>query len=325
MLPDGLAPSPFQPSEEGRGETAAYHEAVVRAIVTIREYRVVELAGTTFTAIHHDSLMDEPGMDHDVLVKKEPKLAARLLDRYRKMVRSLYNTHQVIVEDKAEMLDDLTDTTRRQERAQMTRQESEGSHFSPVVETHSYPTQPGPSRYSPTPGPIHYPVITSSMEAQQGLKGVSESELPIENSDGWRFDWLGDGQQYTSSYGGTAQAAGGGDVVVTPVVSVEEEDPMEVQFESQEPVETPMEQDKPFDHAYCTESVCYGEEEPFLTMTAHETRLYFESYLGLNRLVLSDTSTMDTSDSDYVPSSRPFILETVRGLHASTVDSGHVL
>jgi hypothetical protein len=115
MLPDGLAPSPFQPSGEGRGETTAYHEAVVRAIATIREYRAVELAGTTFTAIPHDSLMDEPGMDHDVLVKKKPKLAARLLDRYRKMVGSLYNTHQVIVEDKVEMLDDLIDTTRRQE------------------------------------------------------------------------------------------------------------------------------------------------------------------------------------------------------------------
>jgi hypothetical protein len=115
MLPDGLAHSPVQPSGEGRGETAAYHEAVVRAIATIRECRAVELAGTTFTAIPHDSLMDEPGMDHDVLVKKKPKLAARLLDRYRKMVGSLYNTHQVIVEDKAEMLDDLTDTTRRQE------------------------------------------------------------------------------------------------------------------------------------------------------------------------------------------------------------------
>jgi hypothetical protein len=165
MLPDGLAPSPVQPSREGRGETAAYREAIVRAIATIREYRVVELAGTTFTAIPHDSLRDEPGMDHDVLVKKKPKLAARLLDRYRKMVGSLYNTHQVIVEDKAEMLDDLTDTTRRQERAQMTRQELEGSHFSPVVETHSYPTQPGLSRYSPTQKPIHYPVITSSMEA----------------------------------------------------------------------------------------------------------------------------------------------------------------
>jgi hypothetical protein len=94
---------------------AAYHEAVVRAIVTIREYRAVELVGTTFTAIPHDSLMDEPGMDHDVLVKKKPKLAARLLDTYRKMMGSLYNTHQVIVEDKAEMLDDLTDTTRRKE------------------------------------------------------------------------------------------------------------------------------------------------------------------------------------------------------------------
>jgi hypothetical protein len=251
-------------------------------------------------------------MDHDVLVKKKLKLAARLLDRYRKMVGSLYNTHQVIVEDKAEMLDDLTNTTRRQERAQMTRQESEGSHFSLVMGTHSYPTQPGPSRYSLTPEPIHYPVITSSMEAQQGLKGGSESELPIENSDGWRFDWLGDGQQYTSSYGGTAHAAGGGDAVVTPIVSVEEEDPMEVQFESQEPVETPMEQDAPFDHTYCTENVCYGEAEPFPTMTAHETSVYFESYLGLNGLMLSDTSAMDTSDSDYVPGGRPSVPETVR-------------
>jgi hypothetical protein len=150
--------------------------------------------------------MDEPGMDHDVLVKKKSKFAARLLDRYRKMVGSLYNTHQVIVEDKMEMLEDLTDATWRQERAHMTRQEFKGSRYSPVVRAHSYPTQPGPSRYSPTPEPIHYPVITSSMEAQQGLKGVSESKMPIENSDGWRFDWLGDGQQYTSSYGGTADA-----------------------------------------------------------------------------------------------------------------------
>jgi hypothetical protein len=39
---------------------------------------------------------------------------------------------------------------------------------------------------------------------------------------------MGDGQQYTSSYRGTAQAAGGGNAVATPVVSVEEEDPMEV-------------------------------------------------------------------------------------------------
>jgi hypothetical protein len=104
MLPDGLAPSPVQPSGEGRGQMSAYHEAVVQAITTIREYRAVELAGTTFTAIPHDSLMDELGMDHDILMKKKPKLAARLLDRYRKMVGSLYNTHQVLVEDKAEML-----------------------------------------------------------------------------------------------------------------------------------------------------------------------------------------------------------------------------
>jgi hypothetical protein len=109
-----------------------------------------------------------------------------------------------------------------------------------------------------------------------------------------------------------------GDAVVTPVVSVEEEDLMEVQFESQEPVVTPMEQDVPFDHTYCTESACYGEAEPFPTMTAHETSVYFESYLGLNGLVLSDTSTMDTSDSDYVSGgSRSFQRQCAR-LHAIT-------
>jgi hypothetical protein len=252
-------------------------------------------------------------MDHDVLVKKKPKFTARLLDRYRKMVGSLYNTHQVIIEEKTEMLEDLTDTKRKKKQAQATRQESEGSHFAPVGETHSYPTQPGSSRYSPTPEPIHYPVITSSMEALHGLKGDSESELPIENSTGWRYDWLGDGQQYTSSYGGAVPAAGVGDTVVTPVVSVEEEDPMEVQFESQEPDVTPMEQDAHFDHTYCTESMCYGEAEPFPIMTAHETSVYFESYLGLNGLVISDTSAMDTSDSDYVPGQRRYA-----GLHAIT-------
>jgi hypothetical protein len=149
------------------------------------------------------------------------------------------------------------------------------------------------------------------MEAQQGLRGVSESKLSIENSNGWRFDWLGDGQQYTSSYGVIAQAAGEGNAVATPMTT-EEEDLMEVQFESAEPVETPMVQEAPFDHTYYTESTCFGEAEPFPTMTTHETRVCFESYLGLNGLVLSDTSAMDTSDSNYVLDGRPFVPEIVR-------------
>jgi hypothetical protein len=259
MLPEGLAPSPVQPFGEGRGHMSAYHEAVVRAIATIREYRADDLSGTIFTAIPHDSLMEEMALDHTTLVKKKPKMAARLLDRHRKMVGSLYNTHQVLVEYKAEMLEDLTDTTRRQQVAQMTRQESEGSHFSPIVGTHRDPTQPRPSRYSPTPEPIHYSVITSCMEAQQGLRGVSISELPIENSDGWRFDWLGDGQQYTSSFGVAAQAVGGVNDVATSLSSNEEEAPMEVQPECEEPIETPVVQEAPFDHTYCTESTCFGE------------------------------------------------------------------
>jgi hypothetical protein len=149
------------------------------------------------------------------------------------------------------------------------------------------------------------------MEVQQGLRGVSKSELPIEKSDGWRFDWLGHGQQYTSLYGVTAEAAGGVNVVATSM-TFEEEDPMEVQFECEEPSETQVVQEAPFDHTYYTESTCFGEAEPFPTMTAHETSVYFESYLGLNGLMLSDTSAPDTSNSDYVPGGKPFILDTVR-------------
>jgi hypothetical protein len=90
-----------------------------------------------------------------------------------------------------------------------------------------------------------------------------------------------------------------------------EEDPMEVQFENAEPVETPVVHEAPFDHTYYTESTCFGEAEPFPTMTAHKTRVYFESYLGLNGLVLSDTSAVETSDSDYVLGGSPFVPETV--------------
>jgi hypothetical protein len=95
-------------------------------------------------------------------------------------------------------------------------------------------------------------------------------------------------------------------------MTTEEDDPMEVQFESAEPVEILGVQEAPFDHTFCTESTCFGEAEPFLTMTTHEIRVYFESYLGLNRLMLSDTSAVDTSNSDYVLGGRPFVPETVR-------------
>jgi hypothetical protein len=90
-------------------------------------------------------------------------------------------------------------------------------------------------------------------------------------------------------------------------------------------METPVVQEAPFDHTYCTASTCFGEAEPSPVMTAHETRVYFESYLGLNGLVLSDTSATDTSDSDYVPGGRTFIPEIAPDDTPTCVESGHVL
>ena len=67
--------------------------------------------------IPHDSIDSEPIPDHLTLVNKQPKLAYKFMDRYRTLVVSFYKTHQVIVEDKNDMLEDLTDPERTKQLA----------------------------------------------------------------------------------------------------------------------------------------------------------------------------------------------------------------
>src|SRR3954471_13931049 len=105
------------PIGEGRSHLAAYHVAAVEAIANIREQKTKELEGSPFCVIPHDYIDSDPIPDHLTLVKKHPKLASKFMDRSRTLVVSFYKTHQVIVEDKNDMLDDLTDLETRKQLA----------------------------------------------------------------------------------------------------------------------------------------------------------------------------------------------------------------
>ena len=148
----------------------------MEALATIREYKAEALAGTSFMAIPHNALSSEMVPDHSILVKTRPKSAIRWMDRYRKLVGLMFNTLKVIEEDRNPMLKKATET--------------------PRVEHISRP------RYSPTPEPVHYPVIpptdTGESHADSAEPSVPEqdnsdrlfcSKSPIENSDGWEYDY----------------------------------------------------------------------------------------------------------------------------------------
>ena len=110
----------------------------MEALVTIREYKSHLLEGSSFIALPHHTHPNEVVPDHTEIVTTEPKSAIKLLNKYCKLVGAMFNTHKVIVEDRNVMLKKATETTRVEQVPR--------------------------SRYSPTPEPIHYPLIPPTEE-----------------------------------------------------------------------------------------------------------------------------------------------------------------
>ena len=282
---------------------AAYHEALVEALATIREEKAEELEGTSFMAIPHNTLSLELEPDHSIMVKTRPKKAAELMDRYRKIVGSLFHSYKVLVADRRTKLGNTT--------------------IAPRAE------QASGSRYSPTPEPIHYPVIPPSetemgessrnsvepsVPEQENSYGLSGSESPIGNSEGWDYDYYtgtwehpipvydsaGDGDQ-NQNPGVAAYAADGADAMIIDISSDEEA-----------PVEAQPAHEVSFDHSMCTSSTCFGEAGPSQGMSVEETREYLRSFVEMDGLYLGETLATETSDTNFIPSGRPYVPDTVR-------------
>src|SRR3954468_20763703 len=177
QLPEKIGLYHDLPIGEGRSHLAAYLVAVVEAIANIREQKTKELESSTFSVIPHDSIDSEPILDHLTLVKKHPKLASKFMDRYRTLFASFYKTHQVIVEDKNDMLEDLTDPERRKQLAFQLEKEA-GSSATPIFKDITIdPKSFIPYPYSPRLEPIHDRTMDIRYAVPQGLKDGSDSEL----------------------------------------------------------------------------------------------------------------------------------------------------
>ena len=128
-------------------------------------------------------------MNYLVLVKAKLGSASKLLERYHKMVGSLYRNHKVEVEEKDEMLEELIHPHKLTNLGKMLEKETVGKYNSSGAGTSGKTTKVGSSRYSPTPEPIHYPMIDSTDKDPYDPFDIVESSTPIENYDGWRYDW----------------------------------------------------------------------------------------------------------------------------------------
>ena len=76
---------------------SAYQIAVAAAITMIREHKSQALEGSTHTIIPHETSNSEHELDHSTLVQTEPTLAIEYMDRYRSLINTYHNTHQVLV------------------------------------------------------------------------------------------------------------------------------------------------------------------------------------------------------------------------------------
>ena len=244
----------------------------MKSIATIREYKSAELVGTSFEPIPCDNMSSEYALDHLALVKTKPKLATRMMDRYRLMIGSFYKTHKVSMEDKGGLLRDLTGPDWAKLPKKGKAQEAGGFHSAPEEGTSRRQARSGPSRYSPTPEPIFYPVIPPSEPEPSVPLEASDSYVPIENSDGWRFDW----------YPGTSSH---------PIPCYDSADEEIQSFPSV--VAAPA--------VPVPAAAIVDDNDVVINISSDEEDLF-----------LNDTTGKDTSDMDFVPTGRPYIPQTVR-------------
>src|SRR3954471_11848091 len=100
------------------------------------------------------------------------------------------------------MLEDLTDLERRKQLAFQLEKEASSSATPIFKDILIDPESFTPYYYSPSPEPIYDPTMDMRYAVPQGSEDGSDSELPIENSDGWiRGSYEGSHEHHMSTHG----------------------------------------------------------------------------------------------------------------------------
>ena len=191
QLPTQLEMSRIMPYGEAKTITTAYHMAIFKAILEIRQHKSIELLCSEYSHMPHAEEDEDPTLNHLLMAHKHPEVAAQHMDSCKSLLTTMYLLHMKMVEEVTHMLAEFTDPDKVQARMHDLR--AQPQHTTPFFSLNSYVdlSDQVPKREPLTPNFVpHYPHVSASYDS--GYRGddsrnLACSESPIENSTGWRF------------------------------------------------------------------------------------------------------------------------------------------
>ncbi|KAK1628088.1 hypothetical protein QYE76_002403 [Lolium multiflorum] len=191
QLPMRLEMSRIMPYGEAKTFTTAFHMAIFKAILEIRQHKSVELLCSEYSHIPHAEEDEDPTLNHLLMANKHPEVAAQHMDSCKSLLTTMYLLHVKMVGEIDHMLAEFTDPDKVQ--ARMHDLKAQPQYTTPFfslnnpVDWSGQETQRDPLTPNFVP---HYPHVSASYDSGYGGDNswnLNCSESPIENSTGWRF------------------------------------------------------------------------------------------------------------------------------------------
>ncbi|KAK1602386.1 hypothetical protein QYE76_007943 [Lolium multiflorum] len=191
QLPMQLEMSRIMPYGEAKTFTTAFHMAIFKAILEIRQHKSVELLCSEYSHIPHAEEDEDPTLNHLLMANKHPEVAAQHMDSCKSLLTTMYLLHVKMVGEIDHMLAEFTDPDKVQARMHDLRAQPQYTtpffSLNSPVDWSGQATQRDPLTPNFVP---HYPHVSASYDS--GYWGDNSwnlncSESPIENSTGWCF------------------------------------------------------------------------------------------------------------------------------------------
>ncbi|KAK1696716.1 hypothetical protein QYE76_013413 [Lolium multiflorum] len=191
QLPMRLEMSRIMPYGEAKTFTTAFHMAIFKAILEIRQHKSVELLCSEYSHIPHAEEDEDPTLNHLLMANKHPEVAAQHMDSCKSLLTTMYLLHVKMVGEIDHMLAEFTDPDKVQARMHDLRAQPQYTtpffSLNNPVDWSGQETQRDPLTPNFVP---HYPHVSASYDSGYGGDNswnLNCSESPIENSTGWRF------------------------------------------------------------------------------------------------------------------------------------------
>ncbi|KAK1653337.1 hypothetical protein QYE76_071142 [Lolium multiflorum] len=191
QLPMRLEMSRIMPYGEAKTFTTAFHMAIFKAILEIRQHKSVELLCSEYSHIPHAEEDEDPALNHLLMANKHPEVAAQHMDSCKSLLTTMYLLHVKMVGEIDHMLAEFTDPDKVQARMHDLRAQPQYTtpffSLNNPVDWSGQATQRDPLTPNFVP---HYPHVSASYDSGYGGDNswnLNCSESPIENSTGWRF------------------------------------------------------------------------------------------------------------------------------------------